>query len=427
MIAKESLKQVIRSNEEFIVENVRQIVKRESAQYPDRLNKVVIFYGIRRSGKTFILYDLFKKFRESACYLDFEDDRLQGFTLEDFDKLKESVLELNPHLIGEELVFLFDEVQNVDGWEKFCRRAAERENARVFVSGSSSRIMPYEIHTELRGRAWSIEVTPFSFREYLHIRGVMADGDSSFYGSRRILFKRYFSEYLKWGGFPEVSLVDSELEKKKLLDEYMRAMFFRDLVERYNISNISLFDALNEKLFSSFSTKLSLNSFYKQYRGKFPFSKDLLFRYYKYFINSMLVFEVRKFAESSYKRLRNPPKIYLADVGLCRKVSSEDLGRLLENVVFLELKRRGAELFYFEEGRECDFICKAEENVFWPIQVTVELGGDNRDRELRGLVKACKWLGKNEGVVLTYDEESEIELDGVNLKVLPVWKWILES
>ena len=144
-------------------------------------------------------------------------------------------------------------------------------------------------------------------------------------------------------------------------------MFFRDLVERYGITNIPLLDSLTDKLFSSFSLKFSSTSFYKQYKGRFPFSKDLLFRYYKYFLQSMLVFEVRKFAESTYKRMRNPAKVYLVDTGLCRRTTSADAGRVLENIVFLELRRSGYEVFYFEEKRECDFIARTGDNSLLPI------------------------------------------------------------
>ena len=149
MIAAHIFKEVIVSNEESIVKLTSNIVPREIPPFPKSLNKTVVFYGVRRSGKTFLLFDIFKKHRASSLYIDFEDDRLMGFEPRDFDRLKDIMLELNPHLIGKKIIFLLDEVQNIDGWEKFCRRAVERENIDVFVSGSSSRMMPSEIHTEL--------------------------------------------------------------------------------------------------------------------------------------------------------------------------------------------------------------------------------------------------------------------------------------
>ena len=427
MISKELLKEIIVSNEEFITQQIKKIIKREGISFPEILNKVVILYGVRRSGKTYILYDLFKKYKSQALYIDFEDERLTDFETRDFEVLKEAFLELKSHLIGKEIIFLFDEIQNIEGWEKFCRRITERENIKIFVAGSSSRIMPMEIHTSLRGRAWSIEITPFSFREYLRLKGINIKDKKIIYGSKKTLIKKYFSEYIKWGGFPEVSLLKSDFEKRKVLKEYLEAMFFKDLVERFNITNIHLLKILTEKLFSSFSLKFSLTAFYKQYKEKFPFSKDTLFSYYNYFLESMLIFEIRKFSESSYKRLRNPAKIYLADTGICKKVTSADQGRVLENIVFLGLRKIREEIFYFDENRECDFIVKDNQGKLFPYQVTLELKENNREREITGLTEACKRLKIKEGTIFTYDEEDNVVVEGIHIKIIPVWKWLLNS
>lgn len=423
MISKTSLKEIIASNEDFILKQAGPIVARQGIVLPESVNKVVVFYGVRRSGKTFLLFDALKRHKGNALYIDFEDERLAEFQAKDFAAIKDAFLELKPHLAGRELVFLLDEVQNIAGWEKFCRRAVERERIKVFVSGSSSRVMPEEMHTELRGRSWSIEVLPFSFREYLHARGIDTSDARLPYGDGKALLKRQFLEYMRWGGFPEVCFAKSELEKNKLLKEYFGAMFFRDLVERYSITNITLLEGLTEKLFSSFSTKFSLSSFYKQYKDKFPLSKDLLFRYYKYFLQSMLAFEVRLYVESAYKRMRNPPKGYLVDTGLCRRVTSDDAGRLLENVVYLELRRRQGEVFYWAGQRECDFVVKTPEGKFLPIQVCFEVSEANREREIEGLLEACAGVGVKQGLLLTSDEDREIQEDGVTITVLPVWRW----
>ncbi|MFZ5908139.1 MAG: ATP-binding protein [Nitrospirota bacterium] len=425
MLSKEIIKEVIVSNGEFIGRHVRGIVPREGVRLPGELKKTVVFYGVRRSGKTFILYDIFLKHREHAFYADFEDDRLKGFDLKDFERLNDAVGELRPDLIGKKKVFLFDEIQNVEGWERFCRRLVERENTEVFVSGSSSRVMPAEIHTVLRGRSWSMEVLPFSYREFLVARGFDSSGKGGFFGEKRAQAKGYFTEYLKWGGLPEVASLKSELDKTKLIREYLHALYFRDLVERYAITNIPLFETLLDQLFASFGVKFSLTAFYKNYRQRLPFSKDLLFRYYKHFIESMLVCEVRKFAESAYARARNPAKIYLFDTGLCRRVTSEDRGRLLENAVFLELRRKGHEIFFHEEKRECDFIARLSDRGFSPVQVCYELNEKNRKREIGGMTEACRRLGLKRGLMLTYDDEEGLQADGIEITVMPVWKWLL--
>ena len=424
MISKNIIKEIILSNRAFILESVSGIVPRAAAEVATP-GKTVIMHGIRRSGKTFILYDIFRRNSDAALYLDFEDDRLTGFTAADFQTVQDAFLELRPKTAGR-IVYLFDEIQHVDEWERFCRRVTERENAAVYVTGSSSKLMPLEVDTAIRGRAWSVAIFPFSFPEFLQLRSGKLDGDEILYGTGKVETKRLFAEYAKWGGFPETALAADPLDKTKLLKEYLRAMFFRDLVERYGMTNIALFDALADKLFSSFSTRLSLTAFYRQYKDLFPFSKDLLFQYFHNFEESMLIFAVRKFSESSYKRSRNPVKIYPADTGLCRRVASEDTGRILENIVFIELARRGGEVYYFEEKQECDFIVKNRDGAgFAALQVCQELTDENRLRETGGLLAACKHLLLTDGMILTDDQEREEEVEGVKIRVLPVWRWLI--
>ena len=435
MISKNIIKEIILSNRAFILKSVSGIVPRAAAEVAAP-GKTVIMHGIRRSGKTFILYDIFRRNSDAALYLDFEDDRLAGFTAADFQTVQDAFLELRPETAGPgatvttatatgRIVYLFDEIQHVPEWERFCRRVTEREHAAVYVTGSSSKLMPLEVDTSIRGRAWSVAVFPFSFKEFIQLRMGRLDRNEILYGAGKVEAKRLFAEYAKWGGFPETALAADPLDKTKLLKEYLRAMFFRDLVERYGMTNIALFDALSDKLFSSFSTRLSLTAFYRQYKDLFPFSKDLLFQYFHNFEESMLIFAVRKFSESSYKRSRNPVKIYPADTGLCRRVASEDAGRILENIVFIELARRGGEVYYFEEKQACDFIVKTGEGAgLAAVQVCLELTDENRRRETGGLVAACRRLDATEGTILTDDQEWEEEAEGIKISVLPVWRWL---
>lgn len=423
MFSKELLKEIISTNESFILNEVRDIVKREGINFTETLHKVNVLWGVRRSGKTFILYDFFKEHEGECLYVDFEDERLIDFRVGDLELLKEAFLELNPQLINKRKTFLFDEIQNIKGWEKFCRRQAEKENTNVMVTGSSSAIMPLEIHTSLRGRAWAQEVMPFSFREYLKAKDIVINNEL-IYGPKRAIVKNYFKDYLEWGGFPEVVFAKNDFEKTKIIKEYLGSIFFKDLVERFRINNISLLDILLETLFSSCSQKFSLTSFYKQYKDKLPFSKDSLFNYYKYFLQSMIIFETKKFAESAYKRMRNPAKVYLVDMGLAKRVSSQDKGKLLENAVFLELRKRTEKIFYFEEEKECDFVINENGRLF-AYQVSYELSSNNRERELSGLALCCKRLNLREGLVLTFDQEEEFVKEGIRIKITPSWKFSL--
>ncbi len=306
MVSSDTIKEIILTGREFINNEIKNIIEREGIVFPQKLKKVKVIYGVRRSGKTFVLYSVFKKNPEKALYIDFEDERLEGITLDDLEKIKDIFFELNSRLVKEKkVIFLFDEIQNIKGWEKFVRRLVERENIDVYVAGSSSEITPSRIHASLRGRAWTYEVYPFSFTEFLRAKKFET---KEIYGRKKSILKAYINEYLEWGGFPEVSFIEEKFMRKKILSQYLDAMFFKDLVERFNITNITLLKTLQENLFSSFSSRFSLISFYKKYKGKFPFSKDSLFSYYRYFLESMLVYESRIFSESSYKRMRNPPK-----------------------------------------------------------------------------------------------------------------------
>jgi len=331
----------------------------------------------------------------------------------------------HPQLIEKEVNFFLDEVQLIDNWEKFARRAVERENIKVFAAGSSSKLTPVEIKTSLRGRQWCIEVSPFSFYEYLIFKEGTLKKDY-IYGRNKAKTINYFNEYLKWGGFPEAALLNKEYEKEKLLHEYIEAMFFKDLVEKYDMTNTRLLNTLKDKLFSSFSLKMSLQAFYRQYKSQFPFSKDSLYEYYQNFLKSMLVYEIKKFSESTYKRQRNPAKIYLTDVGLRRKVGSKDSGRVLENLLFLQLRKKYDEIFYFSEKGECDFVAKKRDGLA-AFQVCYELHKDNYDREVRGLVEGCKHLNIKKGVLFTYNQEKKLSKKGIEIEVIPSWKWLLEE
>ncbi len=426
MVPADRLKEVLLQNERFILEEVKGILPREDAAFPEGARKVCILYGVRRGGKTHLLFDRFKRRPDRSLYLDFEDDRLEGFEVQDFERVLETFYEWKPQLVNQKgIVFLLDEVQNVVGWERFARRVAEKEGIQVFATGSSSKLMPQQVHTALRGRSWSQEIFPFSFREYARARGWDLKDPELLYGNKKAWLKNALQDYLKWGGFPEVCFLKSEYEKRKVLKEYLEAMFFRDLVERFQIKNIPLLERLQDKLFSSYSLKYSLNSFWRQYKDQLPFSKDSAFSYYRHFLESLLVWEVRKLSESSYQRLRNPAKIYLIDPGVARRVTSADWGRMLENVVFLELRRSGWEVFYFEGKGECDFVAK--DGKGWAAyQVAWRLEEQNRAREIQGLVEACQALKLKRGTLLTYDQEAQEKVNHIAIQIKPVWRWMAE-
>jgi len=424
MISKEMIKDIIKSNEDFINNTVGEILPRQNVTFPAKLKKVKIVYGPRRSGKTFLLYSLFRSNKGNALYIDFEDERLNGIELNELDKIRESFFELKPQMLhSKDVVFLFDEIQNISGWEKFARRLVEREGIDLYVAGSSSQITPSRISSSLRGREWSIPLFPFSFKEFLNAK--QTELKNSLYGKDKILLNNHLTEYLIYGGFPEVTLAENDFTRQKLVREYMSAMFFKDLVEQFNLKNVTLLETLKESLFTSFGAKFSVSSFYKKFKDKFPFSKTSLFRYYQAYLTSMLVFETRFYSPSAYKQRRNPPKVYLVDLGLAMRVKSHDWGRALENAVFLELKRRDLDIYYYTTKNECDFIIKESIGNVSAIQVAWELTDENRQREYGGLIEACKSLNKPDGTIITRDQDFVEKISGITITCIPFAKWLI--
>jgi len=427
MFLKTLFKEIIVDNQGFIEKQLGSPVSREIFENLSPGERVNVIHGVRRCGKTYLLYEIFQDHPDDSLYIDFEDERLTGFRVGDFETLREAFGELRPGLLnGKKPRFLFDEIQRVEGWERFARRMFEKEGAILTVAGSSTKIHPESIGTSLRGRFSAFELFPFSFREFLRAQGFTEKAEAAFFGTGKIAVKRYFDQYLRWGGFPEVSSVELEKDKKRIIKDYLNAMYFRDLVERFEIKNFALFNALWDMVFSSFARQFSVNTFANKYRNEFPFSKDLLYAYYRNLVESRLVWEVKKFAESSYRRFRTPGKIYLVDNGLARKVASQDWGRLLKNAVLIELKRRGSDIYYFAGKNECDFIV-AEDGAKAAFQVVYEMDENNRKREILGIIEACKTLGLKEGTILSGDQEDELKQEGVVLNIKPVWKWMLQE
>jgi predicted AAA+ superfamily ATPase len=256
-------------------------------------------------------------------------------------------------------------------------------------------------------------------------KGIKAD-DVLLASEQRFRLVEYLNEYLKWGGFPEVSAARNEFDRRKIADEYLDAIFFKDLIERYEITNIPLIKSLKNKIFSTFSTKFSLIAFYNKLKGNFPFSKDLLYRYYQHLLDSKTVFEARKFSDSEYKKSRNPPKVYIIDPVLSQKVAHDDSARILENIVFVELLRRNCKPHYFFQNNECDFVVEKDRKTR-VIQVTNRLEAGNRERELNGIVEAAASTRSQEGYILTFNEEDEHMIDNITIKVMPAWKWLLSG
>jgi predicted AAA+ superfamily ATPase len=389
--------------------------------------------GPRRAGKTYYLYQLIqdlmeskKILREEILFVDFEDYRLQGFGPPDVDQLFTTFHQL----AGRPPRFLFfDEIQHVPEWNRILRTLHNRGRYTIVVSGSNSSLLGREIATELRGRYEDILMLPFSFRETLRFHQITFD-TALFHTSERGRLIRAFDDYLQFGGFPETLSKENPLEKRKLLQTYYQTVFYKDILERYRIKARLILDQMMGSFLESYSNTFSISSFAKQLKAAgLTGSKRTISNYLHFLEEAFFLITSEKFAYSQRKRMMNPKKVYLMDTGfaLLGGAVTENRGFLLENVVALELLRRGHRLFYSKGIQECDFILQEGRHPYQAWQVCWEITPRNEQRELKGLLEAMRQHKIPNGGILTYDQEEVRAIDGQKIPVIPVWKWLLLS
>ena len=390
--------------------------------------KVISLIGPRRAGKTFYFYQLINNLIEDSInpsqilYINFEDDRILPLNVKELNTILEAYYELYPENTSETLYLFFDEIQNIDNWELFIRRVHDKKNARIYITGSSSKLLSKEIATSLRGRTLSYYLFPLSFEEFLRFRQVTLNKDFE-YTDARFKVKKLFSEYLVGGGFPEVVLEAEEL-RQDILRNYFEMFIYRDLVERFSIRNTSLLKSLVKFLITNIGTTFSVNSFYRTIKKDMPVGKDTLMEYLSYLEDINLVYLVPIFSYSLKKQQVNPRKVYCIDNGLRNTVSfmfSKDEGRLAENLVFLELKRRRKEPYYWKNKGEVDFVIKDMDSSLTAINVSYT--DDIDERETKALLEFADEFSPKvkELILLTKDLE---KTEGI-IKIIPLWKWLM--
>ena len=384
------------------------------AQYLE-LPHVLIISGLRRSGKSTLLKEIHRYHfdGETIYYFNFEDERLMDFTASDFNLLYETFVEL----MGECKTFFFDEIQNVTGWELFVRRMHDR-GFKFVITGSNSSMLSKELGTRLTGRYIGLELFPFSFNEFLDFHGINVP--DILLVEDRATIKKQFSDYLQHGGIPEYLKYDNELILKTLYDNIL----YKDIFARYSLNDEKTLKELSFYLFSNYGSEIS----YNKLRIMLGVSINTVKNYIGYLENSYLVFSVPRYDYSVKKQIYSPRKMYAIDTALINATSfkfSRDYGKLLENLVFIELKRRNKDIYYHREKNECDFIIREYDTITDAIQVTATLKG-TRKREYEGLLEALNTYNLDEGLILTEDEEFEDTYKGKKVVVMPVWKWLLD-
>ena len=380
-------------------------------------NRVIILTGIRRCGKSTLLKQIMQK-KERFCYVNFEDERFLDFKAQDFEVLNEILVEIynNPK------IYFFDEIQNIDKFEAFVRRIQD-EGKKVVLTGSNASLLSKEFGTKLTGRYKSFEIFPFSFQEFLKLKNIDFEEDWFYKIQKKIQIKKAFNEYLKLGGFPEYLKTQDK--------EYIRNIFdnilYKDVIARYFIKKQKLI----KELINILTTNVSSTFTYNSIKNSLGLSNSITVKeYISYLANSYFFFELSKFDFSLRKSLNAPKKIYLIDTAFNQIAGfnfSPNSGKNLENVVFIELKIRKKEIYYFAGKKECDFVIKNETKIVQAIQVCYNLEKDNKEREVNGLLEALNKFGLKKGHILTFDQEEEFNREGKRIIVIPVWKWLLDK
>ena len=417
MINQEDLRRIIIKQKEEIVK-LDGTIKRDILDeilnwFKD--NRVIILTGIRRCGKSTILMQLMKN-KENYCYVNFEDERFLDFKAQDFEKLNEILIEI----YGNSKVYFFDEIQNIEKFETFVRRLQD-EGKKVIITGSNASLLSKEFGTRLTGRYKPFEIFPFSFSEFLIYRNIELDKDWSYKTEDRVKIKKLFNEYLSLGGFPEYLKTKDKEYIKNIFDNIL----YKDVIARYSIKKQRIIKELINILVTNISSTFTYNSI----KNNLHLANSITVKeYISYLANSYFLFECPKFDFSLKKSLNSPKKIYIIDTAFNQIVGfnfSPNTGKNLENVIFIELKRRKKEIYYFAEKNECDFVIKNENKITQSIQVCYNLNKENREREIIGLLEAMNKFKLKEGIIITSDQEEEFEKEGKKIKVIPAWKWVL--
>lgn len=375
-----------------------------------KTNQTIVISGIRRCGKSTLLRQFAEKMKD-FYYINFDDERLDSFRIEDFNNL---LLIWKKRKQSKNI--LIDEIQNVPKWEKFVRRVHD-EDYKVFVSGSNSKLLASELATHLTGRYFKIELYPFSFHEFLRFHKIEIDGKTTD-GKAKIL--RKFDQYLNEGGMPEYLRYSNPDFLKRTYED----IIYRDIVSRFGVRDVKSFKQLSNYLFSNFTKEQSYNSLSSVLGIK---SVATVKSYISFLEESYLLFELYKYDFSLKKQFVSDKKVYVIDNGIRNTIAfhfTDDKGQSLENMVFLELKRRDMEVYFFKDKKECDFIILEKNKITEALQVTTQLA-ENKEREIAGLLEAMSQFKLKTGTIITENQEDEINIGEFNIHVVPAWKWLL--
>jgi len=398
--------------------------------------KIIVTSGFRRTGKTYLLFHLIKELlkdqtKEKIIYINFEDERIPSNT--------EFLTDLIPaikQVYGKPEFLFLDEVHNIPNWSKWLRRVYDTEEIRFFVTGSSSKLSSKEIPTELRGRFLELTVLPLSFMEFLRFKNISSAKKTEYSTEEIAEMQRLLMEYLKYGGLPEVVLA-TEDKKIEILQGYYNTIIRRDIIERFRIKSEENLKTLIRLLLNS--TQYTITKLYNSLKSlNYEIGKSTIQTFLDHIENAYFMYSVYVFSPKAKNQLQWPRKVYFIDTGFISQLStkfSRDMGRLYENIVFLELKRKKAknpnlEIFYWKNQlhEEIDFVIKRGLKVKQLIQVCYNASDlETKKREIRALSKASKELKCRNLLIITEEMEGKEKINSKTIKYQPLWKWLLSK
>lgn len=416
---KEILKSVLADNQ---IEIPRHKVIPRNFHFEEFGNYV--FVGIRRAGKSYLLYQRIQQLLSSGTgwneilYINFEDERLENMKAADLNLL----LEIHMEMYAKRPILFLDEIQNIDGWEKFARRLADSKY-RVYITGSNAKMLSREIQTTLGGRYIPINIYPYSFEEFLTANSITLS-TTTFYGTEtRAEVLRYFDNYFSYGGFPEGALLAS---KRDYLSSIYQKIYLGDIAARYSIENTFALKVMFKKIAESVKQPMSFSRLANIITATgVKVGKSTIINYIEYAKDAWLINPVTNFAGKLIEKETNP-KYYFTDNGILNLFLIKDNASLLENLVAISLLRKyGREdaVFFYNQSVEVDFYIPEEEMA---IQVSYTISDkDTYNREVKALSALSSFLNCKRLVIITRDEEQTIQMNGKNIEVIPVWKWLL--
>ena len=387
-----------------------EMVERD-VRFPVAPNKVKVAIGMRRAGKTYVIYQHILKLlqegvsKTALLYINFEDDRLRPLNQKKLAKLVEAFYSLYPENHDRKCYLFLDEIQYVEGWPLVIRRLHDSKNAEIFLTGSSAKLLSKEIATSLRGRSLSVEVWPYSFNEFLRAKKVSID--RSLFGQKnQDKLTQLLNMYLYDGGFPETLSYSPEV-RQQTLQEYLDVVIYRDIIERHKITNPSLIKYMILSMVHNVGKPFAVHKFYSDVKSQgYQIGKDILYEYAGYIEDAYLAFAVSIYNKSLRKSTTHPKKIYAIDPGMVRALTLDyenDLGRLFENLVFLDMKRLGYKVSYYttSDGYEIDFLVQTARGQKKLFQVAWNMDDPKTaQREERALKSGMQEL-KIDGAIIT--------------------------